>query len=237
MQFSFQNDVSRFVANIIPLQNIQTNSGGTTETGGLSNAVAELQTMVDYTQKRINTNFMSAYDTGATIQVLSPMNMSNGSFTIGGDVVMPGTGSGSSSISTITAGTSAISLFNTNIQMDVGGVSTLTLNGSGNAVFSGDVYAQQFITLSDMSFKTNIRSFERPVLEGVLGLEPRVFQYVRSPGFRADSADEIGLMAQEVEAIFPECVKESAGKKYINYQALTVVLLKAVKELASSRLN
>jgi hypothetical protein len=228
MQYSFQNDVSRFVANIIPLQNIQTNSGGTTDTGNLSNAVAELQTMVDYTQKRINTNFMSAYDTGATIQVLSPMNMSNGSFTIGGDVVTAGggSGSGSSSISTITAGSSAISLFNTNIQMDVGGVSTLSLT-SGNAVFSGDVYAQQFITLSDMSFKTNIRSFERPVLEGVLKLEPKIFQY------NGKEQDEIGLLAQEVEAIFPECVKDSAGKKYINYQALTVLLLKAVKELAA----
>ena len=60
-----------------------------------------------------------------------------------------------------------------------------------------------------------------------------MFQYCSSPGFSPDPCEEVGLVAQEVEALFPECVKGGpGGKKYLNYQSLTVVLLKAVQELA-----
>jgi hypothetical protein len=227
-----QNDTSQFVVNIIPLQNIQTNTSGLDDTAQLSNSVANIQQMVNFEQKRIYTDFLSAYTTGNTIQVLSPMNMSNGDLTIGGTSV-----SGASS--GITSGTTSINTFNTGttaISMVTNGTTALTFSNTGQAVFTGNVYAQQFITLSDASAKTNIRSFNKSVLSSVSLLEPKVFQYCSSPGFRADDSGnsfEVGLIAQELEAVFPECVKEGpGGKKYINYQSLTIVLLKAVQELS-----
>jgi hypothetical protein len=231
-----QNDTSQFVVNIIPLQNIQTNTSGLDDTAQLSNSVANIQQMVNFEQKRIYTDFLSAYTTGNTIQVLSPMNMSNGDFTVGGTSVTGGT-SGSTGNS-ISASNTSITLYSTGttaISMVTSGNTALSFSNTGQAVFTGNVYAQQFITLSDASAKTNIRTFNKSVLSGISLLEPKVFQYCSSPGFRPDPQDgeEVGLIAQELESIFPECVKEGpGGKKYINYQSLTIVLLKAIQELA-----
>ena len=220
-----QNDTSQFVVNIIPLQNIQTNTSGIDATQSLSNSVANIQEMVNFDQKRIYTDFISAYTTGNTIQVLSPMNMSNGDLTVSGTSVI---GSGGTSI---TSGTNSVTT-SPSVSLVVNGSTALNFSNDGSAVFTGNVYGQQFITLSDKSVKTNIRSFDRPVLEGVSRLDPKLFQYVRSPGFTSLPEEEVGLLAQEVESIFPECVKDGPGdKKYINYQNLTIILLKAVKEL------
>jgi hypothetical protein len=179
-----------------------------------------LQTMVNVEQKQINANYLSAFDTGATIQVLSPMNMSNGVFTVGGQEVSGGGGG-----TFLSNGTTSVLTTTSSIVMNVGASTIMTL--TNDAVFSGNVYAQQFITLSDSGVKSNIRAFEGTVLEGVMRLEPKRFEYTSSQG------EEIGLLAQDLEAIFPECVKGGAdGKKYVNYQALTVILIKAVQELA-----
>lgn len=44
---------------------------------------------------------------------------------------------------------------------------------------------------------------------------------------------ELGVIAQEVEAVFPEAVAEDAeGYKVVDYAALVAVLIEAVKELA-----
>ena len=228
-----QNDTSQFVVNIIPLQNIQSNTSGLDATTQLSNSVANIQQMVNFDQKRIYTDFLSAYTTGNTIQVLSPMNMSNGDFTIGGTSV---TGTGGSTANAISASNTSITLFSTGttaISMVTNGTTALSFSNTGQATFTGNVYAQNFITLSDASVKTNLRSFDRPVLEGISRLEPKLFEYVDSPGFRPEEKEEVGLIAQELGAVFPECVKGGpGGKKYINYQALTIVLLKAVQELS-----
>ena len=230
-----QNDTSQFVVNIIPLQNVQSNTSGLDTTTQLSNSVADLQQMVNFEQKRIYTDFLSAYTTGNTIQVLSPMNMSNGDFTVSGNsVTTSGSGGGGTSLSNGTTSVNTFGSGSTAISMVTSGTTALTFSNTGEAVFTGNVYAQQFITLSDASVKTNIKSFDfgGPVLERVSRLEPKVFQYTSSPGFRPQDGEELGLIAQELEALFPECVKGGPGnKKYINYQALTVVLLKAVQEL------
>ena len=228
-----QNDTSQYVVNIIPLQNIQSNTSGLDTTTILSNSVANIQEMVNFEQKRIYTDFLSAYTAGNTIQVLSPMNMSNGDLTVGGSSV---TTSGSAAGTSLSNGTTSVNTFGSGgvaISMVTSGNTALSFSNTGEAVFTGNVYAQQFITLSDLSVKTNIKSFDFDVLSRVCRLEPKVFQYTSSPGFGPEPCEEVGLIAQELEALFPECVKGGPGnKKYINYQALTVVLLKAVQELA-----
>lgn len=46
-----------------------------------------------------------------------------------------------------------------------------------------------------------------------------------------EEGTEIGLVAQQVEKIFPELVREDGnGYKSVSYEKLTVVLLKALQE-------
>ena len=48
-----------------------------------------------------------------------------------------------------------------------------------------------------------------------------------------EAIDKIGLLAQEVQKVFPELVKQSAdeeGTLSVNYQGLIPVLINAIKE-------
>jgi len=190
-----QNDTSQFVVNIIPLQNIQSNTSGEDTTTILANSVANIQQMVNFEQKRIYTDFLSAYTADGTIQVLSPMNMS--------DVPLTGQISGSN----------------------------LIITGSGT--FTGTVSAAGFVTLSDVMAKKNIVPIQGSVLEGFQRIQPYYYEY--KPEFTTSSQEgkpEIGLLAQEVEEVFPEAIEiRDDGRKYIKYNALIALLIKAVKEL------
>jgi hypothetical protein len=59
----------------------------------------------------------------------------------------------------------------------------------------------------------------------------RLWDMERAKAYRALSGDNIGLIAQDVEAIVPEVVHEDdAGYKYIRYQQLSALLVEAIKE-------
>ena len=100
--------------------------------------------------------------------------------------------------------------------------SSLALDVSGSA-FIRDVVTQSLSTSSDRRLKENIRPFTLP--KGILGLAPRLYNYIARPG-----ATELGLIAQEVEELVPELVKESGGMKSLQYDRLGVLLLPIVKE-------
>ena len=99
---------------------------------------------------------------------------------------------------------------------------SLALDVSGSA-FIRDVVTQSLSTSSDRRLKENIRPFTLP--KGILGLAPRLYNYIARPG-----ATELGLIAQEVEELVPELVKESGGMKSLQYDRLGVLLLPIVKE-------
>lgn len=100
--------------------------------------------------------------------------------------------------------------------------SSLSLDVSGSA-FIRDVVTQSLSTSSDRRLKENIRPFVMP--RGILSLAPRLYNYIAKPG-----ATELGLIAQEVEELVPELVKESGGMKSLQYDRLGVLLLPIVKE-------
>lgn len=91
----------------------------------------------------------------------------------------------------------------------------------GTVVFKGDVCA-----FSDINLKKNIRPIETPL------------QLVKKlSGVRFDWKDSnlpsVGLIAQNVEEIFPELVHtNSDGIKSVAYDKLVAVLIEAIKELA-----
>lgn len=191
-----QNDTSQFVVNIIPLQNIQSNTSGEDATFTLSNSVANIQQMVNFEQKRIYADVFSSYTADGTIQVVSPMNMSD----------VPLTTS---------------ELRGTN----------LSITGSG--LFTGTVSAAGFITLSDVMAKQNIVPIHGSVLEGFQRITPYYYQYKANMVSKEQEGEpEIGLLAQEVEDVFPEAVAtRSDGTKYIKMNAILALLVGAVKEL------
>ena len=54
--------------------------------------------------------------------------------------------------------------------------------------------------------------------------------YLNKKRYRLFNAKKIGLLAQDIEKVFPELVSESHGVKSVNYQGLVPVLINALKE-------
>jgi len=262
-----QSYQSPFLVNIVPLGNTQTNITGDDATTSLSNSVAKLQEMVNYDQKRIYTDYLGSYTTGGTIEVLSPLNLSNVGLTSNGVPIGTGTGTG---IDTATIGTTNtfINFFNTTsinqtamsfnvgnrqvfgirangnglfydpsnlatefrissiiLRGDAASFSTINVDGRGS--FGGIVYAQNFITLSDMHAKQNISEY----MVDICGALKNVRTY--SYSYQHNKERDIGLLAQELEDIFPECIEGRDGYKYVKYNAVVALLVSAVRQLGA----
>lgn len=96
---------------------------------------------------------------------------------------------------------------------------------------NGSVRAESFVEFSDESLKTEIEP-----LGGALGLLSQVrpvrYAWTRESGRGGvDRPREIGLLAQEVERVFPELVRNAGGIRGLDYGRFSTVLLAAVKEL------
>jgi hypothetical protein len=98
--------------------------------------------------------------------------------------------------------------------------------------FVGDVEVQgTFTESSSIRFKENIKPLE-PALGKVEQLNPVTYNKI------GVVEEEIGLIAEEVAELFPEVVtyNEAGQPQGIQYQRLSVILLKAVQEL-TERVN
>ena len=85
---------------------------------------------------------------------------------------------------------------------------------------------------SDEKFKTDISDMP-DILDKVMDLRPVTYNWNTRdyPKGRFSDDPQVGLIAQEVETLFPELVRtDKKGNKAINYTKLTVVLLEAMKE-------
>jgi Flp pilus assembly protein TadG len=88
----------------------------------------------------------------------------------------------------------------------------------------GDIRATSFIyTSSDASLKKNIATITDPLSK---------IEKLRGVTFNWKNSNEpsVGLIAQEVEKVFPELVSDSGGTKSLQYSALVAPLIEAVKE-------
>jgi len=82
---------------------------------------------------------------------------------------------------------------------------------------------------SDRRLKTDIAPLE-PVLSRVLALKPSSYRFKSSPQAETKS---LGLIAQEVEPLFPELVSstgEDEDLKTLEYQGFSVLAIKAIQE-------
>ena len=98
----------------------------------------------------------------------------------------------------------------------------------------GECHASSFPTSSDSRFKTNVKTVDN-ALERLTQIRGVTFDWNekyealgRSTGHR-----ELGVIAQEVEEIFPELVTTWGDDNYraVDYGRLTGVLIEAIKEL------
>ena len=93
---------------------------------------------------------------------------------------------------------------------------------AGNATFGGDVTIS-----SDIRLKSNIVSLGS-TLSKLLLIDGKSYT------MNSDGKDKIGVLAQEVQEVFPELVGEDTeGMLTVNYQGLVPVLINALKEQES----
>ena len=109
-------------------------------------------------------------------------------------------------------------------------VNALTLNANGAAVFSNTVTAVSF-SPSDQRLKEGIRPLSG-ALAGALALRAVRYRYRQNlPGRPLPAGEQVGVLAQELEKVYPELVSTGPdGYKAVNYAQLTPVLLEALKE-------
>ena len=119
-------------------------------------------------------------------------------------------------------------VINSSGKLQHGGSVFLTSLGSsnnGSLVADGDVTAFRQNTNSDERLKKNVATIENG-LQKVNAMRGVSYQ------LRRDDTHNVGVIAQEMEAIVPEVVTDGEdGMKAVNYGALVGVLIEAVKEL------
>ncbi len=92
----------------------------------------------------------------------------------------------------------------------------------------GDLHASGYLTQSDARLKKDIQPLTH-ALDAILQLQGKTYRWKEDTTFA--NKKDIGLVAQEVEKVFPELVAENEqGYKGIAYSKLTAVLIEAMKE-------
>lgn len=152
---------SNFVLNIVDLNNTITNSSGLSGTANLEVAVANIQKMVDFNKKQINTNFISNYDT-SPIQILSPLNLSNVNLFQNGNLFIGGGGGGSftSTATTLSSGSTSLVLSNTSSPTSIAfnffaaNSTIMTLNQQGTLALPYGAVPNKYLKCIDLSGNT-----------------------------------------------------------------------------------
>ena len=126
---------------------------------------------------------------------------SSGNITTGGNIIIPDSGNIGS-----TSDTDAITIAN-----------------SGNVTFGQDVTVSGDVVISsDARLKSNIVS---------LGATLSKLLHIDGKSYEMKGKQKIGLLAQEIQEVFPELVTEDQNEMLsVNYQGLVPVLINAIKE-------
>lgn len=151
---------SNFVLNIVDMNNTITNASGLSATANLEIAVNNIQKMVDFNKKQINTNFISNYDTNP-IQILSPLNLSNVNLYQDGNIFIGGGGTSATSSGTIlSSGATSIILSNTSspnsiaIAFNAANSTIMSLSQQGTLTLPYGASPNKFLQCIDLSGTT-----------------------------------------------------------------------------------
>ena len=107
-------------------------------------------------------------------------------------------------------------------------IDRVRVTSGGDMICEGDVVAFTSTTVSDINQKENIEVIADP-LEKVLKLKGVTFDW------KKDKTKSAGIIAQDVEKVLPEIVKEKGDRsgeefKSVDYNGITGLLVEALKE-------
>jgi Chaperone of endosialidase len=88
---------------------------------------------------------------------------------------------------------------------------------------SGTITCTDINSTSDIKLKENIHSIDNP-LDKVMQINGVAFNW------KDTKEAALGVIAQDIEEVLPELVKENEHHKSVNYNGLIGVLIEAVKE-------
>lgn len=118
-------------------------------------------------------------------------------------------------------------------EYNFGGISEFSLDKIEEAILEDSIYLDVFAG-SDLAFKSDITPLEN-VLPSVQKLSCISYNYKVHDFAQKNfpKSRQLGVIAQEVKAQFPELVREdNEGDLQVNYSQLSTVALQAVKELS-----
>ena len=197
------------VINLIGLQNVQSKSSGVNTTVALTNAICNLQQMVDFDTKTIYANNLSNFDL-SPLEVLTDLNLSNTNLYQNSNLVILPT----------TSNTTSNTTGNTSI---TDGTYTAYVS-TGGLFVNGAVTATNFVTPSDLRLKMNIETLENSswAIGELRGVR---FEWCNT------GAPDIGFIAQEILDVIPEAVVTRSGELYVSYDKVVPYLVESVKTL------
>jgi hypothetical protein len=102
-------------------------------------------------------------------------------------------------------------------------INSSTIQVSNNLIVGGTLTES-----SSIRYKENIKTVSAPILSKLEGIRPVTYNKKDNP-----NNTEYGIIAEELNEIFPEFVNKNDNGEIesVNYSRLTVLLIKAVKEL------
>jgi hypothetical protein len=92
----------------------------------------------------------------------------------------------------------------------------------GDLLVTGVTTSFDFNSTSDIRLKTNIKKIENPI-EKILQINGVTFNW------KKDNRLSVGVIAQEIESVFPELVN-GEDPKTVNYNGLIGLLIECIKE-------
>jgi len=100
---------------------------------------------------------------------------------------------------------------------------TSKLQVEGDVFVSGIITSTDFNSASDINLKKNIKPFEN-ALDKIIQINGVTFEW------KTTNSQSAGIIAQDVEKVFPELVRDG-NFKTVNYNGLIGVLVESIKEL------
>jgi hypothetical protein len=100
---------------------------------------------------------------------------------------------------------------------------TSRLQVQGDVFVSGIITSTDYNSASDINLKKNIKPFEN-ALDKVIQINGVTFEWKKT------NSQSAGIIAQDVEKVFPELVRDGDFKT-VNYNGLIGVLVESIKEL------
>ena len=95
-----------------------------------------------------------------------------------------------------------------------------------------DATSGGFLTGSDRRLKTDIETLPRETLSSVMKIPVVRFRMIDQP---PNSTKQIGVIAQDVQAFYPELVDEHRGTLALRYDRIGVISMAAVQELKTEK--